>query len=569
MLRCAAGWTAGRSRPVSLLVCVAMMLGCEPAAAAWLSLCDGVAVEGAGTTYFDPSGRKRSLAVTPERPQSPGCATVQLPIGSDRIAWTGLVAPDVARAAEKGLVLTGIPTGKKFGVSEVGTPEAEPTTPAMIVPGLDLLARTTLRPFGVEERAELVRRENGVNLICGAGRRPAGFFAAPAALPPLAAPEIVLDYLGGGGFVLFATDGGRRRRDDPVALATLATAVESRLVKAAIPEGLDRSSPLGWSIACPDGGGRIDLARVVVESATPRRAESRAAWAWQPALWLEQPAELIARLRGYGIDRAYITVPLKDDRVVADPAALGAFIAQARAAGVAVWAVDGDPAAPLATERQRFVRRAQALAASNSAAPRVRKLAGVQFDIEPYLLPGYALKPDAWVAAYLATIEALRKAAGMPLEVALPFWFALPPATGQRLAAAVDSVAVMNYRTTPAEILSAAVPFLTWGVEHNRAVRIGLENGPIDDEERRVFTRADAGELWLLKLGEADALLLLQDSAAGLPGIPFAQQRASVVSGSKVSFRGDVDGLFSALPAISRALTNWPSFAGIALHGLF
>ncbi|HEX5538588.1 MAG TPA: hypothetical protein VFX01_02260, partial [Methylophilaceae bacterium] len=129
-------------------------------------------------------------------------------------------------------------------------------------------------------------------------------------------------------------------------------------------------------------------------------SHARSAWFWSPGLWLETPQKIFDSAAAYRLTRIYITVPVENARVKhADE--LAAFVTQARARKLSVWAVLGDPAAVLPQGTQHFAGMAGAYAAYNAQGVAEARLAGLQLDIEPYLLPGYQLAPEVWQARYV------------------------------------------------------------------------------------------------------------------------------------------------------------------------
>ena len=410
-----------------------------------------------------------------------------------------------------------------------------------------------------------------MTLSCRAGAQSAGFAVDyPAALPPIPGLALVVTAHGDGGFVVAAADAAARQRDAPVQLLTLPRSAATRSVRAIVPAALDRASALSWSVLCPARGGTLVLTRLSLEVAPSAASATRqrSAWAWQPELWRDRPAALLDRLGQFGIDRVFVSVTMANDRVVTRADALAAFIRSAAARGVAVWAVEGDPYAVLPSERAKFLGRAAALAAFNRAQPAGARLRGVQFDIEPYLVPGYALAPDRWLAGYLDMLAALGAAARMPVEAAIPFWFPIDR-WGERLAGVVGSVALMDYRTHLDDIERYAAPVLAWGTVYHRAVHIGLEFGPLGGEERQLFRRAPQGQLWRVALARAGGA-----RAAPHPGGKSVRSRLRLgirrdIAEDGLSFRGREAALHELLPSLGQALAPWPSYAGIALHGLF
>jgi hypothetical protein len=300
----------------------------------------------------------------------------------------------------------------------------------------------------------------------------------------------------------------------------------------------------------------------------PGEAPPRAMWAWRPAQWREESSALFALAASWKVGVLYITVPVAGDGTVAEADRLREFLGEAAGRGLAVWAVDGEPRALLPAERAAIERRTRALRAFNASGP--PRLAGVQFDIEPYLVSGYSMNEERWNDAYVATIQQLKEAAGAPVEVAVPFWWLNARVAGtsvmDRLAASIDSVAVMDYRTDVESIERFATPWLEWGREHRRQVRIALEAGSLPNEPRYHFQSADVGSLWQVRIGEARVLVLLQTPRANPSGPAFAQIASSTSDASRVTFFGHLDRLRAVLPDVERRLNVSPAFGGVALH---
>jgi hypothetical protein len=560
---------------VAAALLMATLLVVAPArAASILSLCPGAMAEQASlaTVYRDARGGSVTLRLDAQPPQE-GCASITLPPAVSDVAAVALLPATAASGPGERLALQGSRDAQgRFVIAQIdaGNDAAEHPIP-LVAPGRNLVPLWTPRAFGAEERAVVAGDDDGITLACRAGGQPAGFSVAyPAALPPIPGLTLAVTARGDAGFVIAAADEAARRRDVPVPLLTLAGSAAARWSRAVLPATLDRASALSWSVLCPARGGTLTLTHLSLDGTPSGRtaAPQRSAWAWQPALWRDRPAALLDRLGRFGVDRVFVSVVMPDDRSVADPEALAAFIRAAATRGVAVWAVEGDPYAVLPSEREKFRGRAAALAAFNRARRAGARLSGVQFDIEPYLVPGYALAPERWITAYLDTLATLGAAARMPVEAAIPFWFPLDR-WGERLAGVVDSVALMDYRTRADDIEGYAAPVLAWGTVHRRAVHIGLEFGPLGAEERQLFRRAPRGELWRVRLGSDEALVLLRAPAENPSGPAYVQASRRDVAVDGLSFRGREADLPELLRALGQAFAPWPSYAGIALHGLF
>ncbi|MDE3011818.1 MAG: hypothetical protein KGI67_13110, partial [Pseudomonadota bacterium] len=259
---------------------------------------------------------------------------------------------------------------------------------------------------------------------------------------------------------------------------------------------------------------------------------------------------------------------------VADAAQLAAFLRLAAASGVRVWAVAGDPRAVLPEERAAWIGRAAAYRQFNLAQPPAARLAGVQYDIEAYLVPGYGEDPAGWNQRYVDLLRRLREAGGsMAMDVVVPWWFGRGGDSPAELLTAlqplVDILTVMDYRTDGDQLVQAAVPFVAWAQHGGRQVRIALESGPLPDLEARRYEAAEQGELLLLELGnQAVYALLATPLAAGPRAQVFARRGGHLVKAAQTTFAGRPEALRLAVLHLEDAFAATRAFAGVAIHGL-
>jgi len=553
------------------------------AAASWLFLCpasDGGAPPSDGVllaSYSGVSGASLALGISETEPEpSADCRSVPLPIPATAVRWAGVLPAELAPQLKRGLVLQRPSNPFSTGRLEVSEIEPWPAASAPvppILPGDSLLPAARTIVFGAEERMALSRADNGaVVLECRPGEAPAGLvLSLSGRLPAGARTTLAVDYTAAPGFTLGAADESLRRREDVALLGDLPPQEATARRELAIPlDHLDARSALSLTVVCPGEGGFLRLERIALSATLATASQSRAAWAWQPERWLQDGTVLIGEARARGIDTLYVTVPIVDGQV-ADAPTLGRFITEAGRAGIAVWAVEGDPHAVLSREREGFVARTGALAAYNSATDTdSARLAGVQYDIEPYLVPGYGLDRAAWDAAYLDTLARLKAAARMPVTAAVPFWFAGEgrQAFLDQLARVVDGVAVMAYRSDAAAVAALAEPFLAWGAGQGLPVHVALESGPLPDEERTRFQPAAKGTLWHLDLGGRPILLWLDHERTNPHGPAFTAVDDQLLPGRRLSFAGDEVRLEETSRRLETVLRAWSSFAGLALHGV-
>lgn len=295
-------------------------------------------------------------------------------------------------------------------------------------------------------------------------------------------------------------------------------------------------------------------------------------WIWQPALWMPEHQEVLwHQLEDADINRIYISIPL--DETTWQPQnrdKLREFIRTAKNKKLSVWAVEGDPYAILPEGRQHFTQRAAAYAAYNQSVPVEEKLDGIQYDIEPYLIPGFHLKPASGYKAYLETMKTLKSHLNMPLESVLPFWIAEGNKDRtkfmEKLGGIVDGLAVMDYRTNPAQIKKLAEPFLNWGKRFDKPVQIALEAGPLPDEYHRVYHPAQTGEIWIQTLQNQPVLIVLKQGHKNPKGLSFAYSHQTLSKSDTTTFNADIRTLIQLLPTLQTYFSNWHNYQGLALH---
>jgi hypothetical protein len=300
----------------------------------------------------------------------------------------------------------------------------------------------------------------------------------------------------------------------------------------------------------------------------PHSAGPRATWIWHAADWQKDGTALLAWARSHGIGLLFITVPMDE---VHGRTKLARFVRQAHRQHIAVWSVDGDPHMVLQSQHTATVRLVQAYAGYNRSVSPDARLDGIQFDIEPYLLPD-DLSAEQSDALYLTLVHKLRGAAGsLKLDFVVPFWWSGRTALLAGLARDADGLTVMDYRTDAQQVYEFAVPFLDWAQANGKTARIALEAGPIAPETQRRYHRTDgAADLLLVELDARPVLVALRAPLAQLPqglkGYRLGGTRE--LDGSATTFAKDSARLNALLPALETDFSAWHGFAGMAVHGL-
>lgn len=567
---------ARRARlPAMFRYLLPLLLTIAPAHAASLYLCPaervpaGLTAPGAGITTADGVRLRALVAPGP----LPGCRALALNVAVDQVQAVYPLPRDAV--PEQTILLQGVDKDGRFDISEhtlvAGRPGPEAPSPMPF--GTNLLAAMSVRSFGVEERVRASLDDGRLRLACKPGTRPAGvLLQGPWYVPRAdAALQARLSGSGSGSFAWQAADARLAAREGALDMGVLSAGSTAASARLALPPALDRASWRQFTLLCPNEEASLALDALTLEPAAAARPAPRSTWAWSRSEWRERGDALLDWAAAQGLGEVFVTIPLLDGRV-AEPEALAAFVRRARARGIAVSAVEGDPHMVLPESHAPTAARARAYAGYNADAAPDARLAGIQFDVEPYLLPAHVLPPGQRDRRYLELAAALRQAAGTtPLEFVVPFWWDDKRELLRELARHADGLAVMDYRTDPGQIYRFAVPFLDWGVEHGKRVRIALEAGPIGAEVQRRYRRVEAGapgQLLLVELDGHRVLVLLSSPAAHPQAQAFALSGSRDIDGSATTFHADKAALMRLLPQLERTFGAWNSFNGIALHEL-
>jgi len=507
------------------------------------------------------------FTVTASEPTDPGCIARALPIEAEGVLAV-LPAPRRAAGAPEPETLTiaGAMGKSGFEVREITVAPASRSAPApYLVPREDLRAVSSAGALGPLGRATLDTSGDDTVLDCAPGTERAGLAFATARMPPIPGMALRVVHTSDGNFRIVVATPGAPAGSEPRLLAKLRQAESATEAYVPLPPDVPADTPLDIDVICPASGGHLALKEIVLEAKT-KVPTARAAWVRDARRWQENAADVFTRAQRWGMTKLYVRVPFNGSGI-ADPQALAGFVAEASGRGIEVWALLADTAEG-DSERTPLAAAGSALADYNSAVSAEAQIKGVEVEYAPERLWRYAPDPGGAAQAFLDRLQPLKPVLGMPLAAAVPTWFPTDPSIAERWATSLDAMTVIADKTDPTDIRRAVARFLAWGTRRGRPVEVALEATPLDDSERGRFLRAESGELWLISLAGSDALVLLKESASALPGLAFQQEEVVPVPATSRSFAGQGAELREALGPLGRALGAWPSFAGVAFHGL-
>ncbi len=160
-------------------------------------------------------------------------------------------------------------------------------------------------------------------------------------------------------------------------------------------------------------------------------------WVWRDKWFRTEQAqdEVLAFCEAYGIDMLPVQVPIdrssikrgRPQLLYADQ--LRRFIQKANSKGIQIEMLDGAPEMALAQNRQVTLAVLDAIFAFNKTLPANTRIAGIHYDIEPYLLPQWDTPQRREIMRQnLDLYEAVAlkiklDAPWMTLSASIPFWY--------------------------------------------------------------------------------------------------------------------------------------------------
>ncbi len=494
-------------------------------------------------------------------PVAESCSQRETALPMDAVRWLGAL-PSHAVRNSRGLTLVSRADNGRIMSLE---PDAEAKNQMRtLLPRAYVLPALSVRAFGAEARAEAQEHGSAVEITCGAGAAPAGTVLRLGRVPVGLAAAIAVEATGDAGFHVQLTRDGA---DAPNLGTPFTPAGGQQVARMTVPPA---PLELALVVSCPGRAAQLRLTRATVVATRNTPTLERSAWIWEPEAWESHGDALIAWARRAGLGKVLLTIRTANQKVMR-PHELADFIRRARAEGLSVNAAEGDPEMISTSGLAHALARAAAFADYQRAHPDAR-LAGIQYDIEPYVAPGFASDPARAWRMWASALARLSAALGTRVDAVVPFWL-LDSEGGQAAleasAAALERITIMAYRTEPAAVLAAAAPLVEWASARRLPVAIALETGALDAERRDRFVPASEGELHLVGLGDLAGAILLDRPQPAAPGTTaFRRLFTTSADQSRVTFHGQPERLADTLREITPDLAAWPMTAGIALHGL-
>ncbi|MHB1332722.1 MAG: hypothetical protein ACYCY1_09005 [Sulfuriferula sp.] len=289
-------------------------------------------------------------------------------------------------------------------------------------------------------------------------------------------------------------------------------------------------------------------------SPAPEQVRNLSVWVWRSSNLVRNNAAaalFIQRAHAHGINEINV-------QVQPDLASFAHLLDLASQSGIKVVALAGSPDDVLdPKEPLRIVHNVLQYNATHQ-----QGFSGIQFDIEPYLIKSYSAQETSILDQYIQLLASLKAATAGRIElgVAVPFWFAHKTLHGNNLmglvAANVDRLAIMSYRTQLGQILDIANNALCIGEMFGKPVDLGLEITRLPDESSIILSKAQIDTATRI---QGDQILLTRDPRDLHPVV-----RRVDIPASRLSFFPDTQKLF----AMTHSPVPYRSFHGWIINGL-
>lgn len=329
------------------------------------------------------------------------------------------------------------------------------------------------------------------------------------------------------------------------------------------------SMTLGVSAEGQGASGRraqLGAVRLVGASLETVRRSRTGFWAWEYREVIDDPEKAVQTCRTHGCQRLLVQMPSDAD----SDAVWSGYAAALRwidAQGIEAYALDGYPEAVY--EPSRLTAKIERVL---SLMPR-GALAGVQLDIEPYVLPRFASDPDGF-HRYLEAVRMMKSVthARTRLSIVMPFWFSSIEAEGRAVGFEVmdvaDEVAIMSYRTDLDELQAIAADVLRYGDLVGRPVWLAVETRALPLERHVRLQRVDVQRLADAFVDRQRRQLVYEAPPREATGDWFRVVERTLVRPERLTFSGRSQATVQGAVGVVLRDLRHRSLAGVLIHDL-
>ncbi|MUG70296.1 MULTISPECIES: hypothetical protein [Paenibacillus] len=249
----------------------------------------------------------------------------------------------------------------------------------------------------------------------------------------------------------------------------------------------------------------------------------RATWLWDTSLIGTNAGrtDILQFAKNERVERIYLQV----NRDVAQ-SDYRSFIQAAADSGIQIHALDGAPKWALPENRKYMTALVDWVKSYNASVLVNERFAGIQVDIEPYLLPDWTADQHAvavnWQQSIAYFHDLVKKdSAALTTSAALPFWLdGIPLSDGsgtlsEAMMGKLDETALMTYRNQALDVIDLAAEEIALADRLGKKVWISVETNPAPDTPYITFSGESKAEMER-QLAVIDGLLKARPSYSGI-----------------------------------------------------
>lgn len=419
--------------------------------------------------------------------------------------------------------------------------------------------------YSIEGRVKVKQENNITSLSCHPGKAPAGLlFSLPySSFPKTENYSVVIRGLADHPFKIGFADNNNSLSKDAQSFPIRSLA-DNRNKAAYDSVRLSGFRDVGNKIIieCPQQAAHLDIAEMVISHDNANH--SLATWIWHKQDWLLSPNSLLERAEHYGMKKLYIQVEIKNNHIV-DEEQLVHFLTEARKRLIDIYAVEGDAQMIRGKGQELAFQRTQCLAAFQKRLPAQSKLAGIQYDIEPYADEKFADDPAKMWGDWAATLIKMRDIWGGPIDIVIPYWMQNSPDGKDALFSVqnLGSFTVMVYRTNETELYDISTQWLVWGEKLNVKVSVAFENGPVNGPATMFFKPVSKISTYNFS---QPYILLIKNAESQVQKTIYELDYIEQPESNNISFLSRNNELESIVSNLEPYLSAFCSFNGLIIH---
>ncbi|MDU4697598.1 MAG: hypothetical protein E6Y08_17460 [Paenibacillus sp.] len=231
-------------------------------------------------------------------------------------------------------------------------------------------------------------------------------------------------------------------------------------------------------------GGMLVMALLVLLAfIRPSGSQAKATWIWETTVIEQHPAELLDFVRKQSVDTIFLQIGGG-----VKPESYRSFIRAAAKDGIRVHALSGHPDWALRERRNEAEAFLKWVIDFNREAKAEERFAGIQLDVEPYLLDRWQKDQEAVVEQWMEGVRAWTEEArynDLAIGAAVPFWLdqidhpsgTLKLPLGDWMVDQFDYLAIMAYRDAAGRIYEISQRTLNEADRQDKRVWVGVELG--------------------------------------------------------------------------------------------